>query len=663
MDLELLPKIGPKSAKTLNKLNVYSVEDLLMYYPYRYNFIKFININEADKNTISYIKVKILSEPKVQYIKRNFNRLEFIATNSSTNFKVVIFNRAFLKRNLTIDKEVIVIGKYDSLKNTMIANDIKFNISEERIEAIYHLTEGIKNSALEAMVNEALKSKIEVGDYIPEYLNKKYNFINKMDAISKIHQPKTIDDIKMSNLKLIYEELFVYMFKINYLRTLNQKAKGLEKKFDRNVINEFLTSLNFKLTIDQENTINDILNDMENNNRMNRLVLGDVGSGKTIVGIVAILANFLSGYQSAFIAPTEILAKQHYKSVLEYFKNYNINVGLLTGSLRKKEKEKLYNDINNGNIDIVIGTHALLNDNLNFKNLGLIITDEQHRFGVNQRNILQNKSNEGEADVLCLSATPIPRTYALTIYGDLSLSQIKTKPNIRKEIKTKVVKEENIRDVLLKMLDELKIGHQIFVVSPLIEQNDELDLNSVNELKKKLDNAFNGKARIEILHGKLKQKEKDQLMQEFLDGNIKILISTTVIEVGIDIPNASMMVIFNAERFGLATLHQLRGRVGRSDIQSYCYLVTNNNKNERLKVMEESSDGFYISEKDFEQRGQGDLFGVKQSGDMTFNIADFKRDYKILEQANIDARDYLNNNLYIGNEYYESIIQDINFLD
>ena len=545
----------------------------------------------------------------------------------------------------------------------MIANDIKFNISEERIEAIYHLTEGIKNSALEAMVNEALKSKIEVGDYIPEYLNKKYNFINKMDAISKIHQPKTIDDIKMSNLKLIYEELFVYMFKINYLRTLNQKAKGLEKKFDRNVINEFLTSLNFKLTIDQENTINDILNDMENNNRMNRLVLGDVGSGKTIVGIVAILANFLSGYQSAFIAPTEILAKQHYKSVLEYFKNYNINVGLLTGSLRKKEKEKLYNDINNGNIDIVIGTHALLNDNLNFKNLGLIITDEQHRFGVNQRNILQNKSNEGEADVLCLSATPIPRTYALTIYGDLSLSQIKTKPNIRKEIKTKVVKEENIRDVLLKMLDELKMGHQIFVVSPLIEQNDELDLNSVNELKKKLDNAFNGKARIEILHGKLKQKEKDQLMQEFLDGNIKILISTTVIEVGIDIPNASMMVIFNAERFGLATLHQLRGRVGRSDIQSYCYLVTNNNKNERLKVMEESSDGFYISEKDFEQRGQGDLFGVKQSGDMTFKIADFKRDYKILEQANIDARDYLNNNLYIGNEYYESIIQDINFLD
>lgn len=663
MDLELLPKIGPKTAKALNKLNIYNIEDLLMYYPYRYNFIKFINVDEADKNIISYFKVKILSVPKVQYIKRNFNRLEFIGTNNNINFKVVIFNRAFLKRNLTINKEVVVIGKYDSLKNNLVASDIKFNVAEEKIEAIYHLTEGVKNSFIESTIKEALKLNITPEDYIPDYLNEKYNFITKKDAINKIHQPQNINDIKQSNLKLIYEELFIYMFKINYLRTLNQKATGLKKEFDRNIINDFLASLNFQLTIDQENTINEILNDLENSNRMNRLVLGDVGSGKTIVAIVSILANFLSGYQAAFIAPTEILAKQHYKSILEYFKNYNIKTVLLTGSLTKKEKEKLYCEINEGTVDLVIGTHALLNDNLNFKNLGLIITDEQHRFGVNQRNILQNKSNDGEADVLCLSATPIPRTYALTIYGDLSLSQIKTKPNIRKEIKTKVVEEKNIRDVLIKMLEELKLNHQIFVVSPLIEQNDELDLNSVNELKEKLNNAFNNKVRIEILHGKLKQKEKDALMQEFLDGNIKILISTTVIEVGIDIPNASMMVIFNAERFGLATLHQLRGRVGRSDIQSYCYLVTNNKNNERLKVMEESSDGFYISEKDFEQRGQGDLFGVKQSGDMTFKIADFKRDYKILEQTNIDAREYLEKKLYINNDYYQKIVKDINFLD
>ena len=663
MNLELLPKVGPKTINILNKINISTVEDLLTYYPYRYNVIKFINIDDADDTMIYYIKAKILSIPKVSYIKRNFNRLDFLATNNNHDFKVVIFNRAFLKRNLTIDKEIVIIGKYSKIKNTFTANDIKFNIDEERIEPIYHLTEGIKNSSLENIINSALSTNITLSDNIPSYLNEKYKLLTKTDAIKKIHQPKTINDIKQSELKLIYEELFTYMFKINYLKSINKISKGLPKNFSDNDIQDFLSSLNFLLTKDQLSTIEDILKDMKENKRMNRLVLGDVGSGKTIVAIIAILANFLSGYQSTFMAPTEILAKQHYESIKEYFKNYNINISLLTGSLTKKQKEKIYNQISTGEIDLVIGTHALLNDNLNFKNLGLVITDEQHRFGVNQRNLLQNKGLNGEADVLYLSATPIPRTYALTIYGDLDLSQIKTKPNIRKEIITKIANEKNIKDVLLKMYEELKLNHQIFVVSPLIEQNDELNLNSVIDLKEKLNKAFNNKVRIEILHGKLKQKEKDELMKLFSENKINILISTTVIEVGIDIPNASMMVIYNAERFGLATLHQLRGRVGRSNIQSYCYLITNSSNNERLKVMEESSDGFYIAEKDFEQRGQGDLFGVKQSGDMSFKIADLKRDFNILSQANIDAKEFLDNKLYLDYEYYTNIIKEIDFLD
>lgn len=663
MNLELLPKVGPKTINILNKINISTVEDLLTYYPYRYNVIKFINIDDADDTMIYYIKAKILSIPKVSYIKRNFNRLDFLATNNNHDFKVVIFNRAFLKRNLTIDKEIVIIGKYSKIKNTFTANDIKFNIDEERIEPIYHLTEGIKNSSLENIINSALSTNITLSDNIPSYLNEKYKLLTKTDAIKKIHQPKTINDIKQSELKLIYEELFTYMFKINYLKSINKISKGLPKNFSDNDIQDFLSSLNFLLTKDQLTTIEDILKDMKESKRMNRLVLGDVGSGKTIVAIIAILANFLSGYQSTFMAPTEILAKQHYESIKEYFKNYNINISLLTGSLTKKQKEKIYNQISTGEIDLVIGTHALLNDNLNFKNLGLVITDEQHRFGVNQRNLLQNKGLNGEADVLYLSATPIPRTYALTIYGDLDLSQIKTKPNIRKEIITKIANEKNIKDVLLKMYEELKLNHQIFVVSPLIEQNDELNLNSVIDLKEKLNKAFNNKVRIEILHGKLKQKEKDELMKEFVENKINILISTTVIEVGIDIPNASMMVIYNAERFGLATLHQLRGRVGRSNIQSYCYLITNSSNNERLKVMEESSDGFYIAEKDFEQRGQGDLFGVKQSGDMSFKIADLKRDFNILSQANIDAKEFLDNKLYLDYEYYTNIIKEIDFLD
>ena len=663
MNLNLVSKIGPKTEKILNKINIFTVEDLLTYYPYRYNVIKFINIDEASENESCYVLATVLSEVKVAYIKRNFNRLSFIASNNNKTFNVTIFNRAFLKKNLPVNREVVLIGKYNPLKNSFVASDIKFNVENERIEPIYHLTEGLKNSNIEAIMTEALKIKYDIPDYIPDIYNDKYNLIPKTEAIKLIHEPKTINDIKKSELKLIYEELFIYMFKINYLKEINKKVEGIPKTFDMHLVEDFLNNLSFRLTTDQETAIKDILHDMQSKSRMNRLVLGDVGSGKTVVAIVAILANYLSGYQSAFMAPTEILAKQHYESLQNYFASYDIKIGLLTGSLTKKAKEKLYEQINSGEIDVVIGTHALLNEGAAFSNIGLVITDEQHRFGVNQRNLLQNKGIKKDADVIYLSATPIPRTYALTIYGDLDLSQIKTKPNTRKDIITKVVLEKNVREVLVAMLEELKKGHQIFVVSPLIEQNDELDLNSVNLLKEKLNTAFNERVPIEILHGKLKQKEKDDLMLRFQNGKIKILISTTVIEVGIDIPNASMMVIFNAEHFGLATLHQLRGRVGRSDIQSYCYLVTNVSDNARLKVMEESNDGFYISEKDFEQRGQGDLFGVKQSGDMTFKIANLKRDYKILLQAKIDSEIYLTKSLFKGNSLYENLIEKINFLD
>ena len=663
MNLNLVSKIGPKTEKILNKINIFTVEDLLTYYPYRYNVIKFINIDEASENESCYVLATVLSEVKVAYIKRNFNRLSFIASNNNKTFNVTIFNRAFLKKNLPVNRKVVLIGKYNPLKNSFVASDIKFNVENERIEPIYHLTEGLKNSNIEAIMTEALKIKYDIPDYIPDIYNDKYNLIPKTEAIKLIHEPKTINDIKKSELKLIYEELFIYMFKINYLKEINKKVEGIPKTFDMHLVEDFLNNLSFRLTTDQETAIKDILHDMQSKSRMNRLVLGDVGSGKTVVAIVAILANYLSGYQSAFMAPTEILAKQHYESLQNYFASYDIKIGLLTGSLTKKAKEKLYEQINSGEIDVVIGTHALLNEGAAFSNIGLVITDEQHRFGVNQRNLLQNKGIKKDADVIYLSATPIPRTYALTIYGDLDLSQIKTKPNTRKDIITKVVLEKNVREVLVAMLEELKKGHQIFVVSPLIEQNDELDLNSVNLLKEKLNTAFNERVPIEILHGKLKQKEKDDLMLRFQNGEIKILISTTVIEVGIDIPNASMMVIFNAERFGLATLHQLRGRVGRSDIQSYCYLVTNVSDNARLKVMEESNDGFYISEKDFEQRGQGDLFGVKQSGDMTFKIANLKRDYKILLQAKIDSEIYLAKSLFKGNSLYENLIEKINFLD
>ena len=662
MEVSALKKVGPKTERLLNKLEIYSKEDLITYYPYKYNIIKFTNIDEINDENNYYVLSTVISYPKVSYIKKNFNKLDFLANNKDINFKVTIFNRAFLKNNLQPERTIVLLGKYNKLKNIFVANDIRFNIDNETIEPIYHLTEGLKNSNLEKIIIESLKENIQIADYIPKEYKEKYNFVNKGEAIKLIHKPQTIEDIKKSKIRLVYEELFTYMFKVNYLKLINKKNLGIKKIYNEEVVSDFLANLSFKLTEDQEKVIKEILKDLTSENRMNRLVLGDVGSGKTVVAITVLLANFTSGYQGAFMAPTEILAKQHYESIKNYLSIYDIKIELLTGSLTKKSKEKIYERLENNDIDIIIGTHALLNENNKFYNLGLVITDEQHRFGVNQRNILQSKGINQKTDVLYLSATPIPRTYALTIYGDLDLSQIKTKPNTRKEIITKTVMEKNIKEVLLKMLDELKLNHQIFVVSPLIEDND-YDISSVTLLKDKLNMAFNNKVKIEILHGKLKQSQKDSLMNDFHKGIIKILISTTVIEVGIDIPNATMMVIFNAERFGLATLHQLRGRIGRSNLQSYCYLITNVVNNKRLKIMEESNDGFYISEKDFELRGQGDIFGVKQSGDIFFKIADFKRDYKILLQAKNDSEKYLINGVYKGNLLYENIIEKINFLD
>ena len=371
---------------------------------------------------------------------------------------------------------------------------------------------------------------------------------------------------------------------------------------------------------------------------MNRLLQGDVGSGKTIVSFIAMYANYLSGYQSALMAPTEILATQHFSNLKDIFANYNLNMALLTGSTPKKEKDLIYEELKNGDIDIIVGTHALIQEDVTYHNLGLVITDEQHRFGVNQRANLQNKGQK--PDTLYMSATPIPRTYALTIYGDMDVSTIKTRPKGRKKIKTVVKTNKEIKDVLEMMYEELKQGHQIYVIAPLIEESENSDLTNVNDLNEKMTLAFGSKYKIDLVHGKMASAAKELIMNEFLQNKVQILISTTVIEVGVDVPNATMMVIFNAERFGLSTLHQLRGRVGRSELQSSCILISDNDT-KRLEIMERTNDGFEISEEDFKLRGHGDLFGTKQSGDMTFKIADLKADYKILLQAREDSLEYL----------------------
>ena len=659
MDIKNLKGVGVTLERKLNNMGIYNIKDLLEYYPYRYNIINIVGINEVVDSENCMVRATIVDSGRVQYIKKNFNRLTFRCISDNVILNVTIFNRAFLKNSLTIGKNIVLVGKYNKIKNSFVASDIKFNLENNTIEPIYHLVDGIKNNNVIKLMEEALVDS-NTNDIIPDIYSSKYSFISKSDALKYIHKPNSVKEIKDANIRLKYEELFEFMFKINYLKKMNTKAIGIKRDVSKDSIKNFCDNLEFTLTIDQMTSVEDIYKDLTSEYRMNRLVLGDVGSGKTIVATYSIYLNFLSGYQSALMAPTEILAEQHYKSLKKILDKFNINVALLTGSMKKKEKTEVIENLKNGNINLIIGTHALISDGVEFKNLGLVVTDEQHRFGVGQRNTLRDKGTT--PDVLYLSATPIPRTYALTIYGDLDISIIKTKPNGRKEIITKVETEDNIKNVLYKMLEELKLNHQIYVVSPLIEQTKESELKSVLDLKEKLDMAFQNKISIGVLHGKLKQKEKNEIMNDFKNGNIKILISTTVIEVGIDVPNSTMMVIYNAERFGLATLHQLRGRVGRGDYQSYCYLVSNK-EIERLKVLEESNDGFYISEKDFQMRGSGDLFGVKQSGDMTFKIANLKEDYQILLQAQKDSLDYLENNLYKENPYYKELLDNISFIN
>ena len=666
MELIKLKGLGDKSSTLLNNLGIYTVDDLLMYYPYSYNVYNISDINKAKDNEQIIIVGKVDSVPIARRFKRNFNSLSFRVYTSNKIVNVIIFNRAFMKNNITPGSEVTIIGKYNSLKNTLTASNILLSrIEEGSIESKYHLTSGISNKQISKYVDSALKEKIDVPDYIPEEYNDRYNFINKREAVYYIHKPSNIDEIKKAKLKLIYEELFTFMFKINYLKYVKSKEEGKEPKLDKKEeVDKFIESLPFTLTTDQLKTIEDIHKDLISDKRMNRLICGDVGSGKTIVGVTASYECYLSGYQSALMAPTEILASQHYENIKNLLKDTKMKVALLLGSTQKKDKEEIYEKLENGEIDLVIGTHALISEKVSFKNLGLVITDEQHRFGVNQRNSLRNK---GEIpDILYMSATPIPRTYALTIYGDMDISLIKTKPAGRKEINTIIKSDKDIKDVLSLMLEEIKKGHQVYVVSPLIEESEEENtLTTVNELKEKLDIAFNKKVKVEILHGKLSKEEKEKVMNDFKEGKAKVLVSTTVIEVGGDVKNATMMVIFNAERFGLATLHQLRGRIGRNSLDSTCILVGKND-NARLKVLEESNDGFYITEKDFEMRREGDLFGTRQSGDMSFKIADIKRDFKVLLKTKEDSEEFLLKNIKNGfknEEKYYKIIDEMKRLD
>jgi len=636
--LEDIKGIGPKSILALKTLNLYTKDDVINYFPYRYNVYTPVKLSECSDGDMCTITGYVESVPKVFFIRKNLNKLSFVFNTGSELVNVTIFNRAYLKPNIKIKSYISVIGKYNRKSNTFMASDIKLTpITKTVIEPVYHLNQGIKRSNFKKLVDEILDNTVEIKSNIPDYLIEKYNFVNKKEAVTNVHKPKDINSLKKADLHLIYEELFTFMLKVSYLKEKNANdGKFNVKSFDEDKVNDFISNLPFSLTDGQMQAVEDIKGDFLSKKKMNRLILGDVGSGKTIVSFIALYMNMLAGYQGVLMAPTEILAVQHYNNMTSLFGD-KLNIQLLTSSTKKSERNKILQKLKNGETNVLIGTHSLLNDELIYNNLGLVITDEQHRFGVNQRQILQEKGKD--VDVLYMSATPIPRTLALTIYGDMDITEIRSKPGGRKEIITKIFKNSELKNVLEKMLDEIKAGHQIYVVAPLIDDEEDEKMN-VTSLKDKFDMAFNGMVPTGVLHGKMKSNQKDEVMNSFKNGDTKILISTTVIEVGVDVKNATMMVIFNAERFGLATLHQLRGRVGRNDMQSYCYLISDYDA-ERLKVLEQSNDGFYISEQDFKLRGGGDIFGIRQSGEQSFKIANLNRDYKILMQCKSDAEEFL----------------------
>lgn len=636
MELEKLDKIGPKTAKTLNNLGIYSSEDLIRNYPYRFLIFAKRDINNP-KYYDEFVSDGIVeSMPTLNFFKGKMNRLTFRCNVQNKIVKVVIFNRAFLKPNIIIGKEVTIIGKYDPKKETIVATNIRLgNLNKVEIEPVYHLCKGITSKQMNAFIKKAL-SVVKENNNIPKELISKYNLMSEDEAIRIIHNPKDENSLKTALKTLKYEEIFTYMKNIKLLKKKNEVHKDVYKKeVSLNMVNDFINSLPFKLTSDQEKIVFKMLDEICGDALMNRLLQGDVGSGKTIVAFIISYALYTGGYQTSFMAPTEVLARQHYKNACDLFKDTNFKVGLLTGKMTLKEKRKVYEDIQNKKIDMLIGTHALISDKVVWNNLGLVITDEQHRFGVNQRQTLKNKGLNVE--VLMMSATPIPRTYALTIYGDTDTSSIKTKPSGRIPVITKVKKEDEIKDVLEGIYKALKNQNQVYVIAPMIEENDDSNYTNVYDLKHKFNLAFKN-YNVEVLHGKMTNEEKEKVMDEYAKGNIDILISTTVIEVGVDVKNATVMVIFDADRFGLSTLHQLRGRVGRNSLQSYCYLISDKDT-KRLKIMEEENDGYKISEADFKLRGQGDLFGSRQSGALSFKLSDVRKDYDLLVKVRDDVNE------------------------
>ena len=639
--------VGPKMAEKLSKCGIYSILDLLLYFPRDYESIFIVeDLDEVDSKGKVILEVgvdRILPDIRTKTGKI-LTTIRFV--HKGRLIKGIWFNQPYVKNSFRVGSRYVISGVIEKQGRDFIVKNgtIMRNTTTEStdIMARYPLRDDISNTFLNKIVTEVL-NLVKIQENLPKSILDRYDFMSLDDAIRNIHNPKSLKLLEEARKRLKFQELFTYSLKLMALKNRNSNSKGISFNMSKE-LTALKERLPFQLTDAQARTVREILRDQKKSTSMNRLVQGDVGSGKTIVALIALFNAIMNGYQGAMMAPTEILAKQHYYEAEKLFKDFNVNIELLTGSTTEKNKGLIKERLLKGEIDLIIGTHALIEDNVQFKNLGLIITDEQHRFGVTQRTRLGNKRED--IDVLVMSATPIPRTLCLYLYGDLEVSIIDTLPPGRKPIDTYYLSTQEKGRVYNFALEEIKKGRQVYVVCPLVEENEDMKLSSVTVLYKELKKTYFKSVEIAILHGKMSNKDKNLIMSEFKEGNIKVLISTTVIEVGVNVPNATVMIIENAERFGLSQLHQLRGRVGRGAHKSYCVLVANiksETTKKRMNIMKNSNDGFYIAEQDLKLRGSGEMFGLRQSGENGLILSDLGEDFSLFKIANDEAKKFLNN--------------------
>lgn len=670
LDVIYIKGVGPKVGYALNKLGIYTALDLLFYFPRKHidysnrTLIKNLKIDTnttifgyikstsafVTKNNLSVLKVKIADESgnlelSFFYAKANRHMLEHYKAQFPRGAGIMASGTVKLNSfdgRLILDKPQYSIMSGDFGVN-VVEDALNSNLNLGRIVPIYPLNEGINVKTLRrAIFNTIEMFRGQIPMVLPEYLIKKYNLLEKKDAVEQMHFPQSLELLERARFSLVFEELFLIQLKLARLREENRRnnnAIPLEIN-EKGLVKKFIKNLPFELTGAQKNAINDILKDLNSTEPMQRLLQGDVGSGKTVVATIMLLAAVENGYQGTIMAPTEILAQQHYNNLIQWLTPMGLGVGLFLGSNSKKVRTKIEKDLKNGQTHIAVGTHALIQENVEFNNLGAIVIDEQHRFGVKQRTLLKNKAQSPQ--MLTMTATPIPRTLALTVHGDLDLTIIDELPKGRKPIKTILVTQPKQAHSLIK--EEIEKGHQAYIVYPLIEESETLSAKAATIEAEKFRNEIFPQYKIGLLHGKLKNEEKEQVMADFKNKKYDILVSTTVIEVGVDVANATVMLIENAERFGLSQLHQLRGRIGRSDLQSYCIISTSTKSQEtreRLEIMTQTNDGFVIAEKDLQIRGPGEFLGIRQSGLPDLIISDLVRDAKILEIARNEAIEFV----------------------